>query len=685
MMKKLQKIGPRILIPAVSVTVIFSITLYFIAISTISSMVEQNLDHISQSKVADIATSEKRISETMLANAALFSRDKNVQDAYETAYKGNLNNPNDSQMELARQQLREYFSSIEKGYRETFAGKPLRIHFHIPPARSLLRLWKKDQNQSDDLSNFRNTVKTINGGNHNPITGIEIGRGGFSIRGIASILSVSGKFLGSVESLSSFDPVVKYSISNDKEYIAVYMNKEFLSIATQLQNASRNPVIGDKFVYVSSTDKQVTDTILTPNLLAKGQTGTKSVRIDDYFTTVFPIKDFSGKQIGVMAYVYNAESLYAALYDLQLGITLLCVVLLCAIIIPLFFSVRSVTVPINRTVAMLRDIAEGEGDLTKRLEIIKRDELGELAGWFNTFLDKLQGLIKKIADNSSIINRSSGEFLEIAEQLSKGTSETSSRANNVSTAAEEMSANLNNVAAAMEQSSTNASMVATAAEEMTATINEIAQNAEKARSVSSQAVQKSSEASSQMESLGQAAVGISKVVETITEISEQVNLLALNATIEAARAGEAGKGFAVVANEIKELAKQTSAATLEIKEKIENIQGSTEGTVSGINEISQVIHSVNEIVGAIATAVEEQTAATKEIANNIAQTSQGIQEVNENVNQSSTVAAEITQDITVVNNSAREIASSSDQVMRSADELKRMASELNIIVAGFRV
>lgn len=684
-MKKLQKIGSRILLPAVSATVVFSIALFFVAGSTINRIVEQNLDRISQSKLADISTTEKRISAKMLSHAALFSRAKAVQQAYETAYEGNLNNADEPQMESARQQLREYFASIEKGYRETFAGSSLRIHFHVPPARSLLRLWKKDQHQSDDLSAFRNTVAAISGGSHKPITGIEIGRGGFAIRGIAPIIADSGKFLGSVESLSTYDPVVKYSISNDKEFIAVYMNKEFLPIATQLQNATKNPVIGDKYVFVSSTNNQVTDAVLTPDLLAMGQVGMKSVRIGDYFTTVFPINDFSGRQIGVMAYVYNAGDQYEALQKMQWGIIALCVVLLAAIIIPLFFSVRSVTVPINRTVAMLKDIAEGEGDLTKRLEIYKRDEIGELAGWFNAFLEKLQDLIKKIAENSGIVSRSSGEFLKIAAQLSKGTSETSSRANNVSTAAEEMSANLHNVAAAMEQSSTNASMVATAAEEMTATINEIAQNAEKARAISDQAVLKASEASTQMDGLGQAALGISKVVETITEISEQVNLLALNATIEAARAGEAGKGFAVVANEIKELAKQTSAATLEIKDKIENIQGSTNGTVKGISEISEVINSINEIVGAIATAVEEQTAATQEIANNIAQTSQGIQEVNENVNQSSMVASEITKDITVVNQSAGEISSSSDQVMLSAEELKRMASELNTIVAGFKV
>ena len=684
-MKNMQKISKRILLPAVSATLIFSVALYFIAGATVSRLVQRNLDRIARSKVADISISENRIAEEMLTQAALFSRAKTVQDAYETAYKGNLEATDDPQMESARQQLRDHFSSIEKGYRETHDGNSLRLHFHVPPARSLLRLWKKDQHKSDDLSSFRDTISTISNGNHRPITGIEIGRGGFAIRGIAPVISDSGKFLGSVESLSTYDPLVKYSISNDKEYIAVYMNKEFLPIATRLQDASKNPVMGDKFVFVSSTDNKITDAILTPGLLSSGQEEMKTARLGDFFATVLPIKDFSGKQIGVMAYIYNANDLYATMQKIQWGIATLCIVLLAAIIVPLLFSSRSVTVPINRTVAMLKDIAQGEGDLTRRLEIIKKDEIGELAGWFNTFLEKLQVMIRKIAENSNMVDRSSSEFTEIAAKLSKGAGETSSRANNVATAAEEMTANLNNVAAAMEQSSTNTSMVATAAEEMTATINEIAQNAEKARAISDQAVHKAGETSGQMEGLGQAAQGIGKVVETITEISEQVNLLALNATIEAARAGEAGKGFAVVANEIKELAKQTSAATLEIKEKIANIQGSTDGTVRGINEISEVIKNVNEIVGTIATAVEEQSAATKEIAGNIAQASQGIQEVNENVNQSSTVAAEITRDIAVVNQSSSEIASGSDQVMLSGENLKRMAKDLNTIVGSFKV
>ena len=349
----------------------------------------------------------------------------------------------------------------------------------------------------------------------------------------------------------------------------------------------------------------------------------------------------------------------------------------------LYVSV-SIIKPINNAVVGLKDIAQGEGDLTKRLEITSRDEVGELSKWFNAFLDQLQQLIGHIVENVHSVESASAELSAISTQMSTGAGDTSQRANTVATAAEEMSANLNNVAAAMEQSSTNATMVASSAEEMTSTINEIAQNAEKARAVSDQAVSKANDTHKQMSELGKAADAIGKVIETITDISEQVNLLALNATIEAARAGEAGKGFAVVANEIKDLAKQTAEATLDIKQKIENIQTNTGGSVNAITEIGQVISGVNEIVATIATAVEEQSAATKEIANNISQASQGIQEVNENVNQSSAVAADITKTISEVNNAAGEMSSSSEQVKFSAEDLQKMAANLNQLVGRFK-
>jgi methyl-accepting chemotaxis protein len=684
-MFKLQNIGSRIILPVFIVTIMFSIILYFVANSTISGIIEQNLIQNANDKIEEISVSEKRIAESMLTQASLFSRAQAVQAAYLTAYEGDVYSEKDPSVENARGQLRSYFSSIEKGYKSTHKGKNFRVHFHLPPARSLLRLWKTKQNKSDDLSSFRNTVSTISQGAHAPIAGIEIGRGGFAIRGLAPIVSDKERYLGSVEVLSSYDPLVRYSISNKQEYIAVYMNKKFLPIATKLQDQGKNPIIGDKHVYISSTDKTITNTLLTPDILSQGEREISQIRIDDFFVAVFPIKDFSGKEIGVMAYAYDATEAYATLATLRIGILLLCVALAAAILVPLFFAVRSVTNPVNRTAQMVKDISEGEGDLTKRLEILKKDEIGALAGYFNVFLDKLQEMVSQIKDNSQTINTASTDLSDVAVQMSEGSEETSSRSNMVATAAEEMSGNINNVAAAMEESSTNIDMVASAAEEMSSTINDISVNAEKAQTISNQAVEKAGEVSYKMEGLGDAAIGIGKVLETITEISEQVNLLALNATIEAARAGEAGKGFAVVANEIKDLAKQTSEAASEIRGKVEAIQKSTNENIAGIEETSEVINEINGLIDSIAVAVSEQSQATQEIATNIAQASQGVQEVNENVNQSSSVAGEITRDIAVVDNSAESIAQNSSQLKVNAKSLSEMAAQLNSIVGGFKV
>ncbi|WP_163337978.1 methyl-accepting chemotaxis protein [Desulfopila sp. IMCC35008] len=176
-----------------------------------------------------------------------------------------------------------------------------------------------------------------------------------------------------------------------------------------------------------------------------------------------------------------------------------------------------------------------------------------------------------------MVDNASGSLATLSVNMKQDAKQTSEKASNVSSSSDEMSRNMNSVAAAMEEAATNINMVASAAEEMNVTISQISENTEKAKSITVDAVQQTENASQQVGELGQAAAGIGKVLETISEISEQVNLLALNATIEAARAGEAGKGFAVVANEIKDLAKQTAEATGEIRTKIEGIQATIEG------------------------------------------------------------------------------------------------------------
>ncbi|MEH0020670.1 MAG: methyl-accepting chemotaxis protein [Desulfobacter sp.] len=345
---------------------------------------------------------------------------------------------------------------------------------------------------------------------------------------------------------------------------------------------------------------------------------------------------------------------------------------------------NSIVRPINQVVSGLKDIAEGEGDLTKRLDIRTKDEIGELAQWFNRFMEDLQNIIRHSTQTTHSVDRSATELLTIAGRLNQVAEGTSGLAANTTGTSEQMSENIVAVASVMEQSSTNISMVASASEEMSATINEITENSERARAISETAVQEAVETSEQMDILSRSAVEISEVTEAIHDISEQTNLLALNATIEAARAGEAGKGFAVVANEIKALAHQTAHATQNIKDKIENIQATTNTSVSRIGSITSVVEDIHQIINTIATAVEEQAATTSEIAGNISQVDSGVQDANQNVNETSASSQDIARDIGQLNNAANEVAEDSRQVNTQSENLKQMAGELQTLLDRFK-
>ncbi|UTF51693.1 methyl-accepting chemotaxis protein [Desulfomicrobium sp. ZS1] len=356
------------------------------------------------------------------------------------------------------------------------------------------------------------------------------------------------------------------------------------------------------------------------------------------------------------------------------------------LVLPLtIFLIRSIITPLQRMIGMLKDIAQGEGDLTARLKDTSGTETQELAEWFNKFVEQVHGIIREVAGNSAQVNQASTGLLNLATNLRGASSDMTAKSTNVAAATEEMSSNMNSVASAMEEFSINIGTVATASEEMTATIAEISQNASKAKDITGHAVGKATEASRRVDELGHAAREIDKVTETITAISSQTNLLALNATIEAARAGEAGRGFAVVANEIKELAMQTARATEEIRGKIQGIQGATGVTVSEIQQVSQVINEVDSIVGTIAAAVEEQSVTTRDIADNVGQASLGVQEVNENVSQAETVTRDIAKEVASVNAASGDIAHSAEAVQASSENLSGLARDLNAMVGKFKI
>lgn len=377
-----------------------------------------------------------------------------------------------------------------------------------------------------------------------------------------------------------------------------------------------------------------------------------------------------------------ASSAIASLLWMNIGVT---VAAIAAVLGIAWFISRMLVKPIVQMVARAQDIAEGDADLTQRLEISTNDELGELAKWFNCFIERVQLIIGQVAENSRSLAGASEQLSSTSKMLTSGAENTTLQSATVASAAEEMSANMGQVSSSTSHMSENIRSVAAATDQMTATINEIAKNAEQSAKVADEAARLAQVSNEKVGGLGDAANEIGKVIEVIQDIAEQTNLLALNATIEAARAGEAGKGFAVVATEVKELAKQTATATDDIRKRIEGIQGSTGEAVTAIREITSVINNVNEVARTIAAAVEEQSITTKDIAETVAQTASTADAVAQGVTESAAASQEITQNISGVDTGAKQTARAAEETQSAGGEVAMLASGMQSLVSQFRI
>lgn len=350
-----------------------------------------------------------------------------------------------------------------------------------------------------------------------------------------------------------------------------------------------------------------------------------------------------------------------------------------------FVVIKNLINPVVFLARTLEDIASKDGNLTMRLKVKNKDEIGELAHWFNVFVEKIQKIITDLSIRTETLVNASFELDEISKKMTESSGQTSEKATTVAVAGLQMSSNMEAISIASNDAKSNLDLVADASDQMSSTINEIAHNSEKARLVSESAVSKSKSASIKIKELGDSAKDIDTVTETIAEISEQINLLALNATIEAARAGTAGKGFAVVANEIKVLAQQTSEATMNIKTKNEGIQSITNSTSDEIKAVSEIINDINDIIDYIASAVEEQSATTKEVTENLAQVSTGIYQVNDNLNEGVAVAKEMAVDIESINSESNDISQTAKGISINAEELSKLGVQLKEIIGIFRI
>lgn len=362
-----------------------------------------------------------------------------------------------------------------------------------------------------------------------------------------------------------------------------------------------------------------------------------------------------------------------------------------------YLFARQISEPLRQLIAMLRDIAEGEGDLSKTLKVDRNDEIGELAVWFNRFLAQLRGMVSQIDSVSS-------SLLSSSKALAQSADETGSGATQVAQTIEQLAIGVTEQVKGITKSSDEAIQVSRAAEQVSANATVAAESSRQAAEAAADGERVLSEALTHMdgvqevftdstgviERLGSLSTEIQAIVTLIGGFAKKTNLLALNAGIEAARVGSQGQAFSVLAQEIRKLAVESGNATEHITELVKSIHDETQRAVSimqqgrqGVSQGAAIIHEASDSFGRVVDAIahtDREIQQIRDAAERLAHSAEIL------VREMDAIAS-ITEESAA---GAEEVAATThmqtanvSQVSESAQGLTKLSSELHALVSRF--
>jgi methyl-accepting chemotaxis protein len=485
--------------------------------------------------------------------------------------------------------------------------------------------------------------------------------------------------------------------------IFIREGNDFRRIATSITDTSGNRVI-DTFMGTNYTAYQSI-------IAGRDYMGTSVIFGNEYFTEYRPILAPNSRDvIGVLFLGMEFDSIYRTISEnMYSAITLLSIIagiiLLVSILLNAFSSHFILVKPISQAVEMLKEISEGEGDLTRTLIVSSKDEIGSLATYFNLTLEKIRNLIVNIKDDAlaltDIGNDLASNMNETAAAINEITANTKSiqaRVMNQSASVsethatmEQVVANIDKLNSHVESQGRNIAQASSAIEQMVANTNSVtetlvknAANVETLRNASEVGRTGLQDVAADIQEIARESEGLMEINSVMENIASQTNLLSMNAAIEAAHAGEAGKGFAVVADEIRKLAESSSeqssiigSVLKKIKESIDKITRSTENVLNKFEAIDSSVRTVEIQEENIRNAMEEQGVGSKQILEGVSNINEATRQVKSGSQEMLTGAKEVIHESENLEKATQEITSGMAEMASGADQINVAVNQVN--------